>query len=408
MKLAFPTHRDRSGRTIGEEEWLEVQEVLRSGTLAYIYGKKVRKFELAFAEKFGVPYGVATSSGTAALHAALIYLNTEPGDEIIVSPITDMGTVIPILYQGNIPVFVDIDEETFNIDPTLITNYMTPKTKAIIVTHIFGAPCDMDPIMKIAMEHNIAVIEDCAQAFLARYKGQIVGTIGDLGCFSLQQSKHITTGDGGMVIAKKDRQFGRELRLCADKGWPRDQWRDHLFLAPNYHMTELQAAVGLAQLQKLDNVVRDRRKSARLFSELLGDEIGVYPQRIVDGGESSYFSYTFRLDPTMFTVRVSEIVKHMNREGFEAHCGYLDHPLYGYKMLRDRVTFGKSGFPLVGPWGSYEFQEVLCPIAERHCRETIYIVWNEFFTVEHVEAMADTITKVLNNYRRNVRVERKV
>ncbi len=400
IKGPLPTHKNRSGRTIGEEELEAVKEVLDSGTLAYIYGTKVRQFEANFAKKFGVPFTIATSSGTAAIHAALISLNTEPGDEILASPITDMGTVIPVLYQANIPVFVDIDEETFTMSPRLIEDRITPRTKAIIVTHIFGAPCDMDPIMDIAHRHKIAVIEDCAQAFLAKYQNRIVGTIGDLGCFSLQQSKHITTGDGGLVIARKDKAFGRELRLCADKGWPRDEWRDHLFLAPNYHMTELQAAVGLAQLPKLDKVVVDRSSSANLLSALIGSEIGVYPQRIVDGGFCSYYAYTFRLDPQVFRVPISDIVKALNAEGLPAHCGYLDRPLYLYKVLRDRMTFGKSGFPLSGVWGEYRFEEGLCPVAEKHCRETIYIVWNEGFTSQHSEAMASSITKVLSYYRR--------
>src|SRR4051812_34709880 len=214
----YPSIRNAAGRTIGAEETDAVLDVMRSGCLAYIYGKYVNQFEEAFAALLGVKYAVATSSGTAALHTALIYLNPEPGDEVIVSPLTDMGSIIPVVSQLAVPVFVDVDPFDQNIDPAKFEAAITPRTKAIIVTHLFGAPADMDAIMKIARKHGIFVIEDCAQAHLARYKGRMTGAIGDMACYSFQQSKHITTGDGGMVVANEDGRFGRSLRLCMDKG----------------------------------------------------------------------------------------------------------------------------------------------------------------------------------------------
>lgn len=265
----LPSFRDHSGRSLGDEEIAELTDVIRSGALSFLTGRKTAAFERGFADLLGVREAVAVANGTAALHAAVIYLNPEPGDEIILSPVTDIGTAIPIMAQLAVPVFADVDPATQNVTAATIEACLTPRTRAIIVTHVFGAPADMDPIMELAERRGLFVIEDCAQAHLATYKGRICGTIGHLGCFSFQQSKHMTTGDGGMVVANEDKRFGRELRLCGDKGWPRAKGgRDHLFLAPNYHMTELQAAVGLAQLKKLPAMVQARIDAADRLTEI--------------------------------------------------------------------------------------------------------------------------------------------
>ena len=221
-KDPLPTIANHTGRSIGDSEKLAIMDVLDRGNLAYITGSKVKEFQQAFGEIYGTTNNVAVSSGTSALHTALVYLNPEPGDEILVSPITDMGDIIAILMQMCVPVFVDVDAETQNLDPAKIEAAITARTKAVIATHIYGASADMDPIMEVAQQHSLFVIEDCAQAVLSTYKGRLCGTIGHMGCFSFQQSKHITTGDGGMVISNSDEQFGRKLNQCHDKGWPRD------------------------------------------------------------------------------------------------------------------------------------------------------------------------------------------
>jgi len=211
----LPTICNASGRLFGEEKKKAVLAVLESGILGSTYGKVVRQFEQKFADLLKVKHAIAVSSGTAALHTAMVYLNPNPGDEILVSPITDMGTIIAIVCQQAVPVFVDIDPVTQNIDPAQLEKHISPCTKATPPVHIYGSPADMDPIMEVARKHNLFVIEDCAQAHLTEYKGRLVGTIGDMGCFSFQQSKHITTGDGGIVVTHEDKKFGRELRLYA-------------------------------------------------------------------------------------------------------------------------------------------------------------------------------------------------
>lgn len=398
----LPTIKNASGRLIGDEELQLLQEVIRTGNLAYIYGTKVGEFERQFAALMGAPHAVAVSSGTAALHTALVFLNPDPGDEILVSPITDMGTVIPILYQQAIPVFVDIDPVTQNMDPARIVEQISPRTRAIMVTHIHGGAADMDPIMAIARKHGLMVIEDCAQAHLTRYHDRVVGTIGDCGCFSFQQSKHITTGDGGMVIANTDERDGRPLRLCLDKGWPRHKpGRDHYFLAPNYHMTELQAAVGIAQMAKYEQSISARRAAALELNALLADETAVTPVGTLPDCFHTYFQYCVHMDLSQLHVDGQQIVNALKAEGVMCELGYPGPiPLYLYDMLRLPKTFGASGWPFTSPAARkrWSYEEGLCPIAERACRETIVLPWNEGLQSAHVQLIAAAIRKVIAAY----------
>jgi len=399
----LPTIKNASGRLFGEEERRAVTEVMEEGVLCYTYGQRVRRFEREFAGLMGASNAVAVSSGTAALHTAMVYLNPDPGDEILVPPITDMGTVIAILLQQAIPVFVDIDPLNQNMDPAQIEQHISPRTRAILPVHIFGGPADMDPIMEIARKHGLFVIEDCAQAHLAQYKGRTVGTIGDMGCFSFQQSKHITTGDGGMVIAKRDSQFGRELRLCFDKGWPRHKHeRDHYFLAPNYHMTELQAAVGLAQIGKYSRCIEGRRRAAERLNSLLANEEAVKPLGTLPGCTHTYFHYCFTIDLGAMRVDMDTIVNALAAEGLTCELGYPGRiPLYLYPSIRDKKTYGSSGWPFNSPAARriWDYGEGLCPKAEEACKRTVVLPWNECLTDEHVDLIAAAVRKVLNAYR---------
>ena len=404
IRSPLPTIKDASGRQIGDEEMEAVREVIASGNLAYIYGDKVERFEKRFAELMGARHAVACSSGTAALHTAMIYLDPDPGDEVIVSPITDMGSVIPILYQQAIPVFADIDPFNQNLNPAAIEAHISDRTRAIMVTHIFGSPADMDAINAIARKHDLFVIEDCAQAHMTQYNGRTVGTLGDVGCFSFQQSKHITTGDGGMIVANEDERFGRRLRECFDKGWPRHKpGRDHLFLAPNYHMTELQAAVGLAQIEKYDACITARRATAAALDARLAGEEAVEPVGTLPDCIQTYFYYCFRLNPDMLKVEPAKIVAALQAEGLVCEHGYPGPiPLYLYRMIRDKKTFGKSGWPFDSPAArrQWDYAPGLCPLAERACDETVILPWNEKLTDEHVDLIATAIDKVIGAYRR--------
>jgi dTDP-4-amino-4,6-dideoxygalactose transaminase len=283
-QIQLPSDQNASGRTLGAEELENVAAALRSGTLTSTKGTFVKQFEEGFASILGSRHGHACSSGTAAIHTAIAAINPEPGDEIITTSITDMGALTPIIYQGAIPVFADVDPKTYNVTAKTIEARISEKTKAIIVTHLFGNPCDMRAIMELANARNLPVIEDCAQAFLTSYNDDYVGTLGTIGCFSLQQGKHITTGEGGVVVTD-DEGLARRMFLFINKAWGYgDANADHYFIAPNYRMSELQGAVALAQLGKLEWVVDSRVRTADALTSELRGLPGVETPTVTEGG----------------------------------------------------------------------------------------------------------------------------
>jgi len=277
--LPLPSDQDATGRTLGDEEIAMVASALRSGTLTSTKGEYVKRLEERFAASLGVNHAHACSHGSAAIHCAVAAINPEPGDEIVTTSITDMGALTPILYQGAIPVFADVDPATCNVTAETIKRVLSDRTRAVVVTHLFGNPCDMMAIMRLCQARGIPVIEDCAQAFGARHAGQLVGTFGDIGCFSLQQGKHITTGEGGLVVTN-NADYARRTFLFINKAWGYgDAQPDHYFLALNYRMTELAGAVAVAQLDKLDAVVQRRVElAAELTAALTACRVFQRPQ----------------------------------------------------------------------------------------------------------------------------------
>src|SRR5262249_52029971 len=243
--LVLPSDQDATGRTLGAEEIERVAEAIRSGTLTSTKGEFTKRFQERFAALHGGRHAWACASGSAAVHIAVAAIDPEPGDEIVTTAITDMGALAPILYQGAIPVFADVDPRTCNVTAETIRARLSPRTRAIVVTHLFGNPCEMGDILALARERGLPVIEDCAQAFLARSGGRLVGALGAIGAFSLQQGKHITTGEGGIVLTD-DAELSRRSFLFINKAWGYgDPKPDHYFLALNYRTSELQGAVAL-------------------------------------------------------------------------------------------------------------------------------------------------------------------
>src|SRR6516162_154656 len=291
QRTVLPSDSEHTGRTFGDEEMALLREVIESGTLTCTKGTQVKDFERSFAARYGVPYARAVSSGTAACHTAIAAIDPEPGDEIITTPITDMGAIAPILYQQAIPVFADVDPVTLNVTPESVAARITPRTRAIIATHLFGSPCDVIGIKAVADAHGVPVIEDCAQAYLATQDGRLVGTIGAIGAFSLQQGKHMTTGEGGVVITS-DPARARWMTLFSDKAWGYgDPKPDHYFLALNYRMTDLQGAVARAQLAKVDGCVERRQRTAKAITELLMDVPGLTLPESLPDATHVYWKY---------------------------------------------------------------------------------------------------------------------
>jgi len=372
------------------EELKLLTQALLSQNLFGVDGKMVSAFEKEFAKTYGIPYAVASTSGTAAIHTALGALELNPGDEVITAPITDLGTIVPILYQQCIPVFADVDE-TYNMDPQDIERKITSRTKAILVVHLFGNPCDMDAIMKVAKAHHLPVIEDCAQAHVTEYKGRYVGTIGDIGCFSFQQAKHMTTGDGGMTITS-NKDYYEKMRLFVDKGYARKGWgsRAYLFLAPNYRMNELTAAVGLAQLKKVKGVVQKRNELGTYMSHLLIGLQGVVPAPVSKGAQSSYWMYPVYLK----NVDTEAVASAMRKERISVLPGYTGKPIYlCSESLVAKKTFGSSQFPFNPKVTDklYEYKDGLCPRAEDALKHLICILMDESWTKEMVEKTADIL-----------------
>nr|WP_275333410.1 DegT/DnrJ/EryC1/StrS family aminotransferase [Nodosilinea sp. TSF1-S3]MDF0367023.1 DegT/DnrJ/EryC1/StrS family aminotransferase [Nodosilinea sp. TSF1-S3] len=391
--MALPNDQDSSGRTLGAEEILLLSEAIESGTLTSTKGKFVKTLETQFAEKLGVGYAYACSSGSAAIHTAVAAINPCPGDEIITTSITDMGALSSILYQSAVPRFADVDPRTWNVTAETIAPCITPRTKAIIVTHLFGNPCQMEPIMALARAHGIPVIEDAAQAFMATQNGQPVGTLGDIGCFSLQQGKHITTGEGGLVVTNNS-VMARKMWLFINKAWGYgDKKPDHYFLAPNYRMTELQGAVACAQLPKLDGVVAQRQAGANQLTAKLQGLAGVEPPFHHPGDTHVYWKYCLRVDGDVIDGGAVGLAQWLKAErGIFSAPRYIQKPAFRCEVFAKQRTFGNSRFPF-----THASPEALDYSAEKFpgtfegLEKVLVLPWNEAYTDAHIDYIAEAV-----------------
>lgn len=271
---------------MGAEEKQAVLEVLDSGIIAQ--GPRVKAFEEGFAQMCGVKHAVATSSGTTALHVAMLAHGVGAGDEVITSAFTFIASANSVLYAGARPVFVDIDPRTFNLDVNQIEAAITPRTKAILPVHLYGLACDMDPIMNLAEKHGLAVIEDACQSHGAEYKGKKVGSFGT-GTFSLYPTKNITSGEGGMITTN-DAAIDEKSRVIRQHGMRVRYYHDELGF--NFRMTDIHAAIGLAQLHKLEQFNAKRRANAKFLSENLK---GVVTPHVPEGYAHVFHQYTIRV-----------------------------------------------------------------------------------------------------------------
>ncbi|MGI5272825.1 DegT/DnrJ/EryC1/StrS family aminotransferase [Nonomuraea sp. CA-218870] len=394
--MKFPSMAEPDGRTLGDEEVAALERVIRSGMLNSVWGTEARALEREIAELHGVRHAVACSSGTAALHLAVVAAAPDPGDEIITTPITDFGTVAPILAQNAVPVFADVDPSDGNLDPAAVAALIGPRTRAIMAVHLFGAPARVDELRALADAHGLALIEDCAQAWLtelpplaARSDGtdqagadadgggagvRPAGTVGDVACLSLQQWKHITCGDGGLALTGDD-ELAHRMRLFSDKGWDRAAGRSHATFGLNYRMTELQAAVARAQLAKLPGVVAGRRRTAVQLLEALRGIPGVRLPR-PEG-------HSWWLFPVVLPGGgAAELAGRLRAAGIPARAGYLEEPLHRAPVWQGPI-YGTSRYPV----RDHTFHA--CPEAERMVAETLLVIdWNENYTSEHVRFIA--------------------
>ena len=253
---------------LDEAETHHVNEALKQGAISGFFGDYLPTFEKEFAEYCGCSHGVAVTSGTTALHLALLTLSIGRDDEVLVASLTNMATFFAVIYQGAHPIPVDVDPETLNIDSTLLRRSITPRTKAIIVVHLYGHPVDMDPVLEVAKEHGLYVIEDCAQAHGATYRGRKVGGLGDIGCFSFYANKVITTGEGGMITLNNAKWAVTARSLKSLAFGDRHKFM-HQAVGYNYRMTNLQAAIGHAQFGKIEQIIAAKRTLATKYLQRL-------------------------------------------------------------------------------------------------------------------------------------------
>ena len=402
--MRLPDDSNHTGRDLGREELERLRQVIESGTLTCTKGTAVKELESRFARRWGVGFCRATSSGTASVHTAVAAIDPEPGDEIVTTPITDFGALSPIVYQSAIPVFADVDPVTYNVTAETVAPRLTERTRAIVVTHLFGNPCRMAPILELAERHGLPVIEDAAQAFGAECDGRLAGTLGDIGCFSLQQGKHMTAGEGGLVVARNE-SYARRMRLFVDKAWGYgDPDPDHYFLALNYRMTELQGAVALAQLDKLDEVVAARIRVAEMLTERIAGLAGVEPPVTTPGCKHSYWKYPLRVDGSIIEGGLDGFSKRLRDAGVFNAPRYVKKPAFMLQVFRERNTFGRSGFPFEGPHRRglppvvYDAAEY--PGALDALSRVVVLPINERYTEEHVDYVAGQIRQAAGEPRR--------
>jgi perosamine synthetase len=399
--LLLPSDQEASGRTLGQEEISLLAEAIHSGTLTSTKGKFVKSLEERFAATLGVKHVHACASGTGAMHTAIAAINPDPGDEIITSPITDMGALTPILYQSAIPVFADVDPRTFNVTAATIETRISERTKAIIVTHLFGNPCEMGEIVELAQARNIPVIEDCAQAFMAEWDRRFVGSIGTIGCFSLQQGKHITTGEGGLVSTNDD-ALARRMFLFINKAWGYGDARpDHYFLALNYRMSELQGAVASAQLSKLKAIVRSRIIAAEMLTEKIQGLMGVETPWVNPESVHTYWKYCLRIDSAIVADGAVGLGKLLGQKGIASAPRYIQKPAFMCEVFQKQRTFGNGHYPftLARP-EALNYDRSLFPGTFAGLESVLVLPWNERYTEEHVDYIADSIHDAVDQLRR--------
>ena len=362
-------------------------------------GVETDAYEKEFAAYFGTKFATAVSSGTAAVHSAIAALNLEPGSEIITTPITDSGTVMPMIFQQCIPVFSDVDYNTLNISPENIEKVITSRTRAIVVVHLAGMPADMAGIMKLAKKHKLHVIEDCAQAHGAVYKNKFVGSMGDMGCFSMMGSKHTTSGgQGGMVITNKENFYWAAKRF-GDRGKPFGTKGSSCIVAGlNYRMTDLEAAIGREQLRRLDKIRKGRFGIYTELKELFKKNLSAFSLwENLPGTEPNPWFCFVKMDRGRIKEANDTIAEALRAEGMYVGAHYTT-PMTQSKWLVEKNTLGGSHLPWTLPGVRNVKYQGTCPNAERAIEDHLTFYMNESWKKQEVRDALKAFTKVEDYY----------
>lgn len=384
----------------GTEELARLTPMVDQASLFYWNGPQTKDLLREFGRHYPFRWNMPCSSGSAGLHIAVAALQLPPGSEVITSPVTDMGSVIGILYQQLVPVFADIDPGTYNLSPEAVRRAITPKTRALMVVHLAGNPSDMDALLAIAREHNLYVIEDCAQSWGARYRGTPVGLLGHFGCYSLNEFKHLSCGDGG-IVSTNDERFGPTLTKWGDKHYDRVTGnRNPEALSPNYRMSEPQAAVAAGQMTKHDTIVATHtRLGSRLVSRLAEAALPGLGLPVIDPRDThSFWFCLFRMRPGFFRCSRDEFFAALQAEGVTGAAGYIPKPVYGYPLFQNHNFFG-GHWPLRDAGlTTMDYRTVRCPEAEAMLAESISVPISPAFTDEIIDQIAAAFIKVARHY----------
>lgn len=382
----------------GEPELQQLGEAVKQDSLYYWKNKQTALLTERVQKFYPHQFIQPCSSGSAALHIAVAAAGIAPGDEVITSGITDIGTVIGVLFQNAVPVFADLEPFTACLDPVEVERKITPKTRAIIAVHLAGNPRRVAELRQIADAHKLILIEDCAQAWGALSRGKPVSTFGQIGCFSLQDSKQITCGDGGIAMSS-DETIGPLLTKFGDKGTNRYHPPDTATaLGANYRMSELQAAFVAAQMTRLEDIVTKRSRLGNLLTAELASIPGIAPHQVDEEDRCSYWFYLTRLVPKHLSCGRAQFTKALAAEGVTFSNGYIATALYGMPMFQKHSFF--AGHWPIKELGltAMDYTKVHCPVTEQILKTCMLFRVNEAMDEDYIRGVARAVRKVAKHY----------
>ncbi len=357
---------------IGKEEINAVVAALKRGELSGSFGKDLDKFEEKFAAYTGCKYGIATTSGTTALHLAVSAAGIGAGDEIMVSASTNIATALAAVHNNAVPVPVDCESVTWNMDIDLIEGLITKKTRAIIPVHLYGHPVEMDRLMKIAKKHRLIVIEDCAESHGATVRGKMTGSFGDMGCFSFYANKIITTGEGGMIVTN-DKKLADQAKLLRNLAFTTPRFR-HEYAGYNFRMTGYQAAMGLAQLKKIDMIIKNKRRVAKLYNKYLRDIEGLQLPAEMSWAKNVYWMYGIVLDRD-FGISRDRLMELLKKDGIDTRTFFC--PMNIQPALKKIKGF----------------RDIPCPVAEMLWECGLYLPSSWNLTEDSIKKIAASVKR---------------
>ena len=368
--------------SIGEEEIAAVADAIRRGEISGSFGESIPRFEEAFADYCGCKFGVAVSSGTAALHLAVAALELKPGDEILVSASTNIASALAAYHNNLVPIPVDSEPRTWNLNLDLIEKLITPRTRAIIPVHLFGHPIDMERVCEIARTHNLIVIEDCAESHGATFRDRKTGSFGDMGCFSFYANKIITTGEGGMITTNSAK-LAEKLKLLRNLAFTTPRFR-HELAGYNFRMTGYQAAMGLVQINRIEKIIADKIRVARTYDRFLSNVPGLQLPAQATDGRHVYWMYGVVVQPE-FRISRDDLLARLHDAGIDTRTFFC--PMNLQPALQQQPGF----------------RPVKCPVAESLWRTGFYLPSSPTLPDKIIREIAETISAVTDESRTKIR-----